>query len=317
MFETLWPWVAFNLFVLALLALDLGVFNRKAHEVSVKEALWYSAFWISLALAFGVLVYFTRGSGDAVNYITGYLIEKSLSVDNLFVLLLIFSYFQIPAKYQHRVLFWGIIGAIVLRMAFIVAGIALIKMFYWVIYVFGAFLVYSGVKMAFHDEAEQVDLEKNPVLRLFRKLMPVTAEFEDGKFIVRKDGVKQATPLFVTLLLVETSDVLFATDSIPAIFAITLDPFIVYTSNIFAILGLRSLYFALAGIMGMFHYLNYGLSVILASLGIKMLASGFFHIPVTVSLLFIAVTLAISVLASVMYPRAKDVDAGNDIIPKS
>lgn len=310
MFETLWPWVAFNLFVLSMLALDLGVFNRKAHEVSVKEALWYSAFWISLALIFGVLVYFTRGSGDAVNFITGYLIEKSLSVDNLFVLLLIFSYFQIPAKYQHRVLFWGIIGAIVLRMGFIVAGIALIKMFHWIIYLFGAFLVYSGVKMAFHDETEQVDLEKNPVLRVFRKLMPVTPEFEDGKFFVSKDGVRHATPLFVTLLLVETSDVIFAMDSIPAIFAITLDPFIVYTSNIFAILGLRSLYFALSGIMGMFHYLNYGLSVILASLGIKMLVSGFFHIPVAYSLAFIAVTLAISVLASIMIPRAKDGNAG-------
>lgn len=310
MFETLWPWVAFNLFVLSMLALDLGVFNRKAHEVSVKEALWYSAFWISLALIFGVLVYFTRGSGDAVNFITGYLIEKSLSVDNLFVLLLIFSYFQIPARYQHRVLFWGIIGAIVLRMGFIVAGIALIKMFHWIIYVFGAFLVYSGVKMAFHDETEQIDPEKNPVLRVFRRLMPVTPGFEDGRFFVVKDGVKHATPLFVTLLLVETSDVIFATDSIPAIFAITLDPFIVYTSNIFAILGLRSLYFALAGIMGMFHYLNYGLSVILASLGIKMLVSGFFHIPVAVSLAFIAVALAISVLASIMFPRAKDEGAG-------
>jgi tellurite resistance protein TerC len=308
MFETLWPWVAFNLFVLALLALDLGVFNRKAHEVSVKEALWYSAFWISLALVFGVVVHFTRGNEDAANYITGYLIEKSLSVDNLFVLLLIFSYFQIPAKYQHRVLFWGIIGAIVLRMAFIVAGIALIKMFGWVIYLFGAFLVYSGVKMAFHDGAEQVDLEKNPVLRLFRKLMPVTSEFDEGKFFASKDGVKHATPLFVTLVLVETSDVIFATDSIPAIFAITLDPFIVYTSNIFAILGLRSLYFALSGIMGMFHYLNYGLSVVLASLGIKMLASGFFHIPVAYSLLFIAVTLTISVAASVIFPRAKEKD---------
>jgi tellurite resistance protein TerC len=310
MFETLWPWVAFNLFVLSMLALDLGVFNRKAHEVSVNEALWYSAFWISLALIFGVVVHFTMGSEDAVNYITGYLIEKSLSVDNLFVLLLIFSYFKIPARYQHRVLFWGIMGAIVLRMTFIVLGIALIKMFYWVIYLFGAFLVYSGVKMAFHDETEQVNLEKNPVLRLFRKVMPVTTEFEDGKFFAAKDGVKHATPLFVTLLLVETSDVIFAMDSIPAIFAITLDPFIVYTSNIFAILGLRSLYFALAGIMGMFRYLNYGLSVILASLGLKMLVSGFFHIPVAASLVFIAVTLAISVLASIMIPRAKDGSAG-------
>ncbi|MBF0293001.1 MAG: TerC family protein [Nitrospinae bacterium] len=310
MFETLWPWVAFNLFVLAMLALDLGVFNRKAHEVSVKEALWYSAFWISLALIFGVLVYYTRGSGDAVDFITGYLIEKSLSVDNLFVLLLIFSYFQIPAKYQHRVLFWGIMGAIVLRMTFIVAGIALIKMFHWIIYLFGAFLVYSGVKMAFHDETEQVDLEKNPVLRLFRRLMPATSEFEDGKFFAIKDGKRHATPLFVTLLLVETSDVIFAMDSIPAIFAITLDPFIVYTSNIFAILGLRSLYFALSGIMGMFHYLNFGLSFILAYLGIKMLASGFFHIPVAISLGIIAAALIISVAASVIFPRAKDEGAG-------
>ena len=298
------------MFVLSMLALDLGVFNRKAQEVSVKKALWYSAFWISLALVFGVLVYFTRGSVDAVNFIAGYLIEESLSVDNLFVLLLIFSYFQIPAKYQHRVLFWGIIGAIVLRMAFIVAGIALIKIFYWVIYLFGAFLVYTGVGMAFHDEGAQVAPEKNPVLRAFRKLMPVTTGFEEGRFFVRKDGVKHATPLFVTLLLVETSDVMFATDSIPAIFAVTLDPFIVYTSNIFAILGLRSLYFALAGIMGMFHYLHYGLSVILTILGIKMLASGFFHIPVAASLAFIAVTLGLSVAASVVFPRARDEDSG-------
>jgi tellurite resistance protein TerC len=302
--------VAFNIFVLALLALDLGVFNRKAHEVSVKEALWYSAFWISLALIFGVVVHFTRGSEDAVNFITGYLIEKSLSVDNLFVLLLIFSYFQIPAKYQHRVLFWGIMGAIVLRMTFIVAGIALIKMFYWIIYLFGAFLVYSGVKMAFHDAGAQIAPEKNPILRLFRKLMPVTTWFEEGRFFVRKDGVMHATPLFVTLLLVETSDVLFATDSIPAIFAVTLDPFIVYTSNIFAILGLRSLYFALAGIMGMFHYIHYGLSAILAMLGIKMLASGFIHVPVAASLAFIAITLVVSVAASVIFPRAGDANAG-------
>lgn len=310
MFEILWPWVAFNLFVLAMLALDLGVFNRKAHVVSVKEALWYSAFWISLSLIFGIIVYFTRGSGDAVDFITGYLIEKSLSVDNLFVLLLIFSYFQIPAKYQHRILFWGIMGAIVLRMTFIVAGIALIKMFNWIIYLFGAFLVYSGVKMAFHDETEQVDLEKNPVLRLVRKLIPATSEFGDGRFFVIKDGARHATPLFVTLILVETSDVIFAMDSIPAIFAITLDPFIVYTSNIFAILGLRSLYFALSGIMGMFHYLNFGLSFILAYLGIKMLASGFFHIPVAISLGIIAAALAMSVAASVIFPRAKDEAAG-------
>ncbi|MBI4666845.1 MAG: TerC family protein [Nitrospinae bacterium] len=305
----IWPWIAFNVFVLAMLALDLGLLNKKAHEITIRESLMSSAGWISLALLFGAGLYFFRGQEDAVNFITGYLIEKSLSVDNLFVLLLIFSYFQVPGIYQHRVLFWGILGAIVLRLTFIIVGVALIKMFHWIIYIFGAFLIYSGVKMALHQESE-IEPEKNPILRLFRKVMPIAPGFETGRFFLTKDGVRHATPLFVALLLIETSDVIFALDSIPAIFAVTLDPFIVYTSNIFAILGLRSLYFALAGLMKLFHYLHYGLSAILVFLGLKMIGESFLHIPVLAALGVIALVLTASITASLMFPAKNGGEEG-------
>lgn len=269
MATSLFLWIGFNVFVLAMLALDLGVFHRKAHVVKIKEALIWSAVWIALALLFNVGVYYWRGPQTALEFLTGYLLEKSLSVDNVFVFLLIFSYFRVPALCQHKVLFWGILGALIMRTVFIAAGIRLIQQFHWVIYVFGAFLIFTGIKMALQKDKE-IYPEKNPVIKLFRRLMPVTQDHdEESRFFVRKAGRLHATPLFVALLVVETTDVIFAVDSIPAILAITRDPFIVYTSNVFAILGLRALYFALAGIMPMFHYLHYGLSAILVFVGVK------------------------------------------------
>jgi len=284
-----------------MLVLDLTVFHRKAHTIKFKEAVGWSIFWISLAAAFAVLVYFWRGKATALDFTTGYLIEESLSVDNLFVFLLIFKFFKVPANFQHKVLFWGIIGALVMRFVFIIAGVALINRFHWIIYIFGAFLVYTGVKL-FKQTDSDVKPEQNPVLKAFRKIMPVTKDYVGGKFFVRDKGL-YATPLFLVLLVIETTDVVFAADSIPAILAITRDPFIVYTSNVFAILGLRSLYFALAGMMELFHYLHYGLAVILTFIGVKMLVSNFFHMPTVVALGVVAGVLAVSVGASVMWPR--------------
>jgi len=284
-----------------MLVLDLTVFHRKAHTIKFKEAVGWSIFWISLAAAFAVLVYFWRGKATALDFTTGYLIEESLSVDNLFVFLLIFKFFKVPANFQHKVLFWGIIGALVMRFVFIIAGVALINGFHWIIYIFGAFLVYTGVKL-FKQTDSDVKPEQNPVLKAFRKIMPVTKDYVGGKFFVRDKGL-YATPLFLVLLVIETTDVVFAADSIPAILAITRDPFIVYTSNVFAILGLRSLYFALAGMMELFHYLHYGLAVILTFIGVKMLVSNFFHMPTVVALGVVAGVLAVSVGASVMWPR--------------
>ena len=295
-------WVAFNVFVLAMLALDLGVFHRKAHEVRLREALIWSAVWIGLALLFNVGVYFWRGSETALQFLTGYVIEKSLSVDNIFVFLMIFSYFRVPALYQHKVLFWGILGALIMRAIFIAAGVALIQKFHWVIYIFGAFLILTGIKMAWQKDKE-IHPERNPVVRLFRRLMPVTDRYEGDHFFVRKNQEWLATPLFVVLLLVETTDLIFAVDSIPAILAITLDPFIVYTSNVFAILGLRALYFALAGIMQLFHYLHYGLSAILVFVGVKMMLVDVYKIPVAIALGVIAGILLISVVLSAVRPR--------------
>lgn len=295
-------WGAFTLFILAMLALDLFVFHRKPHEVKLKEALIWSGVWIGLALAFNAGIYFWQGKEPALQFLTGYLIEKSLSVDNIFVFVLIFAYFRVPAKYQHEVLFWGIVGALAMRAIFIAGGIALIKNFHWIIYVFGGFLILTGIKMALSKDKE-VHPEKNPLIRLFKKFMPVTHEYHDGKFFIRKDGRTWATPLFVVLLAVETTDLIFAVDSIPAILAITDDPFIVYTSNVFAILGLRSLYFALAGIMHLFHYLHYGLSAILVFVGCKMLMSDFYKIPIGVSLGVIAGVIGLSILLSLLRPR--------------
>ena len=284
-----------------MLVLDLTVFHRKAHTIKFKEAVAWSIFWISLAAIFAVIVYFWRGKATSLDFVTGYLIEESLSVDNLFVFLLIFKFFKVPGQFQHKVLFWGIIGALVMRFTFIFAGVALINRFHWIIYVFGAFLVYTGLKL-FKQSDSDVQPENNPVLKGFRKIMPVTKDYVGGKFFVRDKGL-YATPLFLVLLVIETTDVVFAADSIPAILAITRDPFIVYTSNVFAILGLRSLYFALAGMMELFHYLHYGLAVILTFIGIKMLISNFVHLPTWVALGVVAGVLALSVGASLMWPK--------------
>lgn len=289
-----------------MLVLDLGVFHRRAHSVKFHEAVGWSIMWMALAGAFAVLVYFWHGRGATLEFVTGYVIELSLSVDNLFVFLLIFRYFRVPPVHQHKVLFWGILGALVMRGVFILLGVGLIRRFEWIIYVFGALLVYSGIKL-FRQEEMEIHPEKNPVLRVFRRWMPVTENYEGGKFFVRRPGL-YATPLLIVLLVVETTDLLFAVDSIPAILAITLDAFIVYTSNVFAILGLRSMYFALAGMMEAFHYLHYGLSIVLIFVGAKMLVSHYYHMPTEVALGVVAGVLLISVLASVAHPRKTKVE---------
>jgi TerC family integral membrane protein len=306
MSSQVWMWVAFNVFVLAMLAVDLGVVHRRAHEVTLKEALLWSGIWIALALLFALGVYVCNGSQPALEFLTGYLIEKSLSVDNIFVFVLIFSYFKVPGRYQHKVLFWGILGALVMRAMFIFAGIALLQRLHWIIYVFGALLILTGIKMAMEKDKE-IHPDKNPVLKLFRRLVPVTDSYHADHFFVKQGGQYAATPLFIVLLVVETTDVIFAVDSIPAILAITMDPFIVYTSNVFAILGLRALYFALAGVMQLFHYLHYGLSAILVFVGTKMLLADVYKLPVWVALGVIAGILLIAVLASVLRPRRDDV----------
>jgi len=298
----LWVWIAFNGFVLAMLALDLGVFHRTSHEVKLREALVWSAVWVALALAFNALIWSRYGQQRALEFLTGYLIEKSLSVDNIFVFVLIFTYFRVPAQYQHKVLFWGILGALLMRAAFIAAGVTLIQRFHWIIYVFGAFLVVTGIRMAVQQDKE-IHPERNPVLRLAKRLMPVSTSYDGDRFFTMQGGRRAATPLFVALLLVETTDLIFAVDSIPAILAITQDPFIVYTSNVFAILGLRSLYFALAGVVRMFHYLSIGLAGVLVFVGGKMLLVDVVKVPTALSLGVIAAILAVSVVASVLRPR--------------
>ncbi len=304
MHHELYFWLGFNLFILGMLALDLGLFHRQAHAVRVREALIWTAVWIVLALLFNLVILSWRGTEAALQFFTGYLIEKSLSVDNIFVFILIFSYFRVPEIYQHKVLFWGILGALVMRAIFIFAGVALISKFHWIIYLFGIFLILTGIRIALEKE-KQIHPERNPVLKLLRRFMPVVDDFESGKFLVRKDGKLWATQLFIVLLLVETTDLIFAVDSIPAILAITTDTFIVYTSNVFAILGLRSLYFALAGAMRSFHHLHYGLAAILVFVGIKMLASDIYKIPIAASLGIIAVILILSVGASLLWPKRK------------
>ena len=304
--DQLWLWIGFNAFVLVMLALDLGVFHRQAHEVSMKEAGAWSALWVSLALVFNFGIYHFMGPQAGLEFLTGYLIEKALSVDNIFVFVLIFSYFDVPARYQHRVLFWGILGALLMRGAMIAAGAVLISEFHWIIYVFGAFLVVTGIRMAMQTE-RAIDAQKNPVLRLVRRFVPVSEAYHGQKFWVRAEVAGRlrlvATPLFVVLVLVETTDLIFAVDSIPAIFAITQDPFIVYTSNVFAILGLRALYFLLAGVIHRFHYLKLGLSVVLVFVGTKMLLTDIYKVPVGVSLGIIAVVLATSIVASLLMPK--------------
>jgi tellurite resistance protein TerC len=314
---TTWWWIAFNAMVLALLALDLGVFNRKAHAVTVREALGWSAVWISLAVGFGLWIGSAMGRQSMLEFYAGYLVEQALSVDNLFVFILIFGYFRIPAELQHRVLFWGIIGALFMRGAMIGAGAVLIAQFHWIIYVFGAFLVFTGAKMAFGGDSE-VEPESNPVIRLVRRFLPLTTKFHGERFFVREilDGTVAklvATPLFVVLVLVETTDVIFAVDSIPAIFGVTRNPFLVYTSNVFAILGLRSMYFVLAGVIGKFHLLKYGLALVLAFVGTKMLLSELWPLGIGVSLAVVGTLLAGSMLLSlVITPSAPEATAARD-----
>jgi tellurite resistance protein TerC len=297
--ERLILWITFNVFVLGMLALDLGVFHRKAHAVSIKEASVWSAVWIALALIFNLGIYFVWGQEKALEFLTGYVIEKSLSVDNLFVFLMIFQYFATPAEFQHRVLFWGIVGALVMRAIFIATGAALLQNFHWMIYVFGAFLIVTGIKMLLQGD-EKLEPDKNPVVRLFQRCVPIVNEYQGQRFFVRKDGKIYATLLMLVLVVVETTDVIFAVDSIPAIFAITTDPFIVYTSNVFAILGLRALYFMLAGVMQMFVYLKVGLSFVLCFVGAKMLIVDFYKIPIGISLGVVAGILILSVAASLL-----------------
>ncbi|HMB23666.1 MAG: TerC family protein [Chloroflexota bacterium] len=313
MFEgAIWLWIGFNLFVLAMLALDLGVFHRKAHKVSIKEAAIWSVVWITLALVFNIGLYFFwdrlspastyTNSEAALAFFTGYLIEKSLSVDNIFVFVLIFTFFAVPAVYQHRVLFWGILGALLMRGILIAVGAVLLEKFHWIIYIFGAFLIFTGIRMALHRN-EEMHPERNPVVRLLRKVMPVTDNYENDHFFIRRAGKLMATPLFLVLLIVESTDLVFAVDSIPAIFAVTNDPFIVYTSNVFAILGLRSLYFLLAGVVDKFYYLKLGLSVVLAFVGTKMVIMDIYKIPVGLSLAVIASILTIAIVASLLRAR--------------
>ncbi len=309
---TIWLWIGFNVFVLAMLAVDLGVFHRKAHAVSGKEALIWTLVWISLSLGFNTVIYFywDRMMPDsaytnreaALAFLTGYLIEKSLSVDNIFVFILIFSFFGVPAAYQHRVLFWGILGALVMRGTLIAIGAALLEEFHWIIYIFGAFLIFTGIRMVWHHD-ENVEPDKNPVVKFFRKFMPVTETFEKEHFFVRRAGKLMATPLFLILLVVESTDLVFAVDSIPAIFAVTQDPFIVYTSNVFAILGLRALYFLLANVMDKFQYLKFGLAAVLIFIGVKMVIVEFYKIPIGVSLGVVVGILTISILASLWKAR--------------
>jgi TerC family integral membrane protein len=307
---SVWGWIIFNVFILAMLGIDLGVFHRKSHEIRVREALGWSLVWIVLALGFGGFIWWghERGSEAALEFLTGYLLEKSLSVDNLFVFLLIFHYFQVANRYQHGVLFWGILGALCLRGSFIAAGVVLVVLFHWIIYLFAGFLIYTGIKLAFEKESK-IEPEKNPVLRLFRRFVPITADYRDGHFFVREQGRWWATPLAVVLLVIETTDVLFAVDSIPAVLAVTHDPFIVYTSNVFAILGLRSLYFALAGLMRLFHYLHYGLALVLVFVGGKMLIGDTdYAISKEVTLMVVGGIIALAMLASWLFPAENEAE---------
>jgi tellurite resistance protein TerC len=297
-------WIGFTLFVLAMLALDLGVFHRQAHEVSVREALAWTAVWIALALLFNAGVYVWFGPERALEFLTGYVIEKALSVDNIFVFLVIFSYFAVPAVFQHRVLFWGVLGALLMRAIFILLGAALLEKFHWVIFIFGVFLVVTGVKLLVQRSSE-VHPERNPLFRLFRRLVPSVSDYRSSQFTVVENGNWYVTPLLLVLVAIEATDIVFAVDSIPAIFAVTRDPFIVFTSNIFAILGLRALYFALAGVMDKFHYLRVGLALVLAFVGTKMMLADLYKIPIVASLAVVAMLFTGSIAASLLRPPRK------------
>ncbi|MFA6949670.1 MAG: TerC family protein [Lentimicrobiaceae bacterium] len=299
-------WCGFGLVVIIMLVIDLGVFNRKAHVVEIKEALIWTAVWITLALLFNYVIYLFMGKEKALEYLAGYLIEKSLSVDNLFVFIMLFGYFNVDPKYQHEVLFWGIIGALIMRAIFIFTGVALIEKFHWLIFLFGGFLVYTGITML-KPQKTDIDPDKNPLVRLFTRFFPVTPDMHGGKFFVKINKKLFATPLFIALLVIEFSDVIFAVDSIPAIFGVSKDVFIIFTSNVFAILGLRSLYFALAGMTKYFYYLKYGLAAILSFVGIKMIISEYFKIPIFTSLLVIFGVLIISIVASMIFPQKETI----------
>jgi tellurite resistance protein TerC len=306
--SSFWGWAGFNVVVLAILALDLAVLHRKESKVSLKEAATWSGVWVALSLSFAFAIYRTMGSESGLEFLTGYLIEYALSVDNIFVFVLIFSYFSVPEKYQHRVLFWGIIGALVLRGVMIVAGSALVTRFAWTLYIFGAFLVFTGLRMALQKEDPPYNPERDPVLRLARRVVPVTPDYRGDKFFVREPDTAgkiryAATPLFIVLLIVDTTDIIFATDSIPAIFAVTRDTFIVYTSNICAVLGLRALYFLVANVVDKFVYLKLGLSIVLVFIGAKMLLEPFIHLPIIAALGAVGVILGTSIVASLKWPR--------------
>lgn len=306
----IWFWVGFIAFVLAMLALDLGVFHREAHEVRPREAALWTALWVTLALLFALLLRITEPRGTALTFLTGYVLEESLSADNIFVIALIFAYFGVPKRAHHRVLFYGILGALVLRGLFIAVGALLLARFEWVLYVFGALLVFTGVRMGFKDESEEFDGEKNLAVRLTRRFVPMTPHYDDARFFTMEGARRLATPLLLVLVLVEVTDLAFAIDSIPAIFGVTRDPFLVFTSNVFAILGLRSLFFLLASVIDRFHLLRYGLSLILTFIGVKMLADHWVQIPIGASLSVIVVVLATSVAASLIWPRKPPPVAG-------
>ncbi len=309
MTEPIWAWGVFLLVVIAMLMVDLGVFHRKAHVLSMREATIWSIVWVVVALVFNAIVWVWLGHQKALEFFTGYLVEKALSADNIFVFAVLFNYFAVPPEYRHRVLFWGVLGAIVFRLTFILAGTALLKKFHWVVYIFGIIVIVSGIKLLMRKD-EEIDPERNPVLRLARRFLPITPNYHGQKFFVRLNGKFMATPLTLVLLVVESTDIVFAIDSIPAIFAITRDPFIVFTSNVCAILGLRALYFLLEGMIRLFQYLDEGLAVILVFIGIKMLVSEFYKIPTWVALGFVAAVLAITIALSLMAERREQVRAG-------
>ena len=308
-----WLWIGFSVFILLMMSLDLGLLNRKAHVIKYREAATWSAVWVTLALIFAGLVFYYQGTDRGLEFLTGYLIELSLSVDNLFVFLLIFSYFKVPAKYQHRVLFWGVMGALVMRLTMIFIGAALINRFHWIIYIFGAFLVYTGIKMFKHEDLD-IRPEDNPLVKFVTRYIPITRHYEEEKFFTRVNGRLTGTLLFLVLVIVEVTDLVFAVDSIPAIFAITTNTFIVYTSNVFAILGLRSMYFLLAGVVEKFQYLKMGLAIVLTFIGAKMLVVAVgVHIPIWFSLIFVAVVLLSSVIASLIWPKDAELDIDVDL----
>ena len=307
-------WVIFGVIVVGMLALDLGVLSRKPHEIKFREAATWSVIWISLALGFNAWIYFEYGSQKALEFLTGYLLEEALSVDNIFVFIILLSSFAVPKIYQHRVLFWGVIGAIVMRAVFIGLGAALVSRFHWIMYVFGAILIFTGIKLMTQGDDHDPHPERNPIYKMARRLIPAVPEYHGKAFTIVKDGKRYATPLLLVLIAIEATDVVFAVDSIPAIFAITTDPFIVYTSNIFAILGLRSMYFLLSGVIDKFHYLKYGLALVLLFVGVKMCIAEWYKLPIVASLVVIAGLLGLSIVASIIWPKHVELEAEGEAL---